>query len=92
VQSIATVRVTFQKRGPPKKAAGTKAQAALQAWRGARRCGELSRDFLRGEDGVGVDADGVFHAACVAARESGNYRDVARPGGLNYGFVAGFQA
>lgn len=27
----------------------------------------LGNDFLGGEDSVGVDADGVFHAAGVAA-------------------------
>ena len=53
-----------------------------------RFCG----DFLRGNDGVGMDADGVFDAAGIAASERRDDGDVAVTGGLEDPLVASLEA
>ena len=49
-------------------------------------------DFLRGDDGVGVDADGVFDAARIAASECRDDGNVAVTGGFGNPLVASLEA
>jgi len=52
----------------------------------------LDDDLLGGDNRVGVDADGVFHAAGIAAGQCCGHGDVAAARELKNTFIAGLQA
>ena len=72
--------------------ASTKPRVHILVVRGARAGGMFGGDFLCSDYGVGVDLDGVFDAAGVAAGESGGHGNVAGASELEDAFVASLQA
>ena len=65
-------------------------ESGLAGGLGTRR--RFSRRLPGGDDGVGVDADGVFDAASIAAGECGDDGNVAASARIGIPFVAGFEA
>jgi len=57
---------------------------------GVRLAGRFAGDFLSREDGVCVDADGVFNVAGVASSECGGHGDIATACSTENAFVTRF--